>query len=79
MEGSTVFYYHLLRPDKVFIMFAGIPLGLINLLLSVIKLITIFFIDFYSIQFVYFAINQKLQHKYIIDDTQYSYYYNVHT
>ena len=35
--------------------------------------------QFNSIQFVYFAINQKIQHKYIIDDTQYSYYYNVHT
>ena len=36
-----------------------------------------------SIQFnfnsILFAINKKIQHKYIIDDTQYSYYYNIHT
>ena len=47
MGGLTVCNYHLSSPDRVFIMFAGIPLGLINLLLSVIKLITVFFIDFY--------------------------------
>ena len=28
---------------------------------------------------ILFAINKKIQHKYIIDDTQYSYYYNIHT
>ena len=31
------------------------------------------------IQFNSFAINKKIQHKYIIDNTQYSYYYNIHT
>ena len=36
-------------------------------------------IQFNSIQFNLFAINKKIQHKYIIDDTQYSYYYNIHT
>ena len=32
-----------------------------------------------SIQFIHFAINQKIPHKYIKDDTQYSYYYNIPT
>ena len=36
-------------------------------------------IQFNSIQFNLFALNKKIQHKYIIDDTQYSYYYNIHT
>ena len=36
---------------------------------------------FNSIQFNSFILplTKKIQHKYIIDDTQYSYYYNVHT
>ena len=38
-------------------------------------------IQFNSIQFNSFILplTKKIQHKYIIDDTQYSYYYNVHT
>ena len=28
---------------------------------------------------IYLPLTKKIQHKYIIDDTQYSYYYNIHT